>query len=115
MFSPISEKPKLPSPLPMPKQSDFIQSESDPYSDSCLEQLESLDNLDDTLEDSDLQMETRSVKNVKKPISIIKLDLKPLELKPPEVKPQKLVTPGNNNSNKLWIDIARSDIEPIQA
>lgn len=76
-FSPISEKPKLPNPLPMPKQSDFIQSETDLYSDLCSEQLESLDALEE-----------------EEPPKVVKLNLKPLELKSLDIKPQKLATPG---------------------
>ncbi|GLV42585.1 Eps15 homology domain containing protein-binding protein 1 [Carabus blaptoides fortunei] len=78
-FSPISEKPKLPNPLPMPKQSDFIQSETDLYSDLCSEQLESLDALEE-----------------EEPPKVVKLNLKPLELKSLDIKPQKLATPGQD-------------------
>lgn len=94
MFSPIAEKPKL-SQVPMPKQSDFIQSESDPYSDNCLEQLESLDNLDSTLDDTcEIKTTKTETNHVRCNKNNIKLELKPLELKPPELRPQKLVTPG---------------------
>lgn len=78
----------------MPKQSDFIQSETDPYSDNCLEKLESLENIQESIEESlDIKTDTAK-KNTKN--TNIKLDLKPLELKPPELKPQKLATPGQD-------------------
>lgn len=90
-FSPMGEKPKIPNPLPMPKQSDFIQSETDIYSDLCSQQLESLDTIEE-----DVPIEPPP-KIIQPQLPKVKtLNLKPLELKPPELKPQKLATPGQD-------------------
>ncbi|XP_031332503.1 EH domain-binding protein 1 isoform X1 [Photinus pyralis] len=94
-FSPLSDKPKIPYQIPPPKQSDFNQSETDPYSDLCSEQLEKLDSLEEECE-NDVVLPARP-KNVN-------LKLQPLELKinePKEtisIKPQqqKLTTPGQD-------------------
>ncbi|KAK5640350.1 hypothetical protein RI129_011161 [Pyrocoelia pectoralis] len=94
-FSPLSEKPKIPYQIPLPKESDFHQSDTDPYSDLCSEQLEKLDSLEEECENDNI-LPPRP-KNVN-------LKLQPLDLKinePKEtvsVKPQqqKLTTPGQD-------------------
>ncbi|KAF5289663.1 hypothetical protein FQR65_LT11780 [Abscondita terminalis] len=94
-FSPLSEKPKMPYQMPVPKQSDFNQPETDPYSDLCSEQLEKLDSLDEECE-NDCVAPTRP-KNVN--LKLQSLDLKINEPKDTiSVKPQqqKLTTPGQD-------------------
>ncbi|KAK4873284.1 hypothetical protein RN001_015313 [Aquatica leii] len=94
-FSPLSEKPKMPYQMPVPKQSDFNQTETDPYSDLCSEQLEKLDSLDEESE-NDSVMQSRP-KNVN--LKLQSLDLKINEPKETiSVKPQqhKLTTPGQD-------------------
>lgn len=90
-FSPLSEKPKMPYHIPLPKQSDFNQTETDPYSDLCSEQLEKLDSLEEECENDNVSPPRPKNVNIK----LQPLDLKINEPKEP-VKPQqqKLTTPG---------------------
>ncbi|KAF5302964.1 hypothetical protein FQA39_LY10142 [Lamprigera yunnana] len=94
-FSPLSEKPKMPYNVPMPKQSDFNQPETDPYSDLCSEQLENLDSLEEECENDSI-ISSRP-KNVN--LKIQTLDLKINESKETsniKLQQQKLTTPGQD-------------------
>lgn len=85
-FSPLAEKSNLPSiSIPPPKKSDFMEPETDIYSELCTEQL---DNLDKPVEENE-----NSFNNLQRP-SNVNLQLQPLDLKNNESKNQKLTTPG---------------------
>lgn len=88
--SPISEKPKILTSVVAPKQSDFAESEVDPYSELCTQQLDSLANLEEELEMDTTPPVIVSPKEI--PVSKPQqLDLKQNEAKPQQ---QKLTTPG---------------------
>lgn len=88
MFSPLSEKPKVLTNIPAPRQSDFAQSDNDPYSELCTQQLDNLDSLE---EESDIS-------NISSPpkVKSINLKLQLLDLKENEPPKQKLTTPGQD-------------------
>lgn len=91
-FSPLSEKPKMPYHIPLPKQSDFNQTDTDPYSDLCSEQLEKLDSLEEECENDSTSPPRPKNVNLK----LQPLDLKINELKEPVKPQQKLTTPGQD-------------------
>lgn len=85
-FSPIMDKPKIITNLPPPKSSDFLETDTDPYSELCSEQL---DNLEEIEEDND-----NITKQPPRPKSV-NLKLQPLDVqKEIDSKSQKLTTPG---------------------
>lgn len=94
-FSPICERPKIVRQIPAPNQSDFQQNEVDPYSELCTQQLDSLDNLEEELE-NDSVVSSKEKTIVMKPQKLQPLDLKKNEPKQP---PQKLTTPGEYITN----------------
>lgn len=73
--------------MPLPKLADFAESETDPYSEECMEVLDQLEAVE---EDSNEVA-------ISKP-KLISVKLKPLELKEhvelPKTPQQKLTTPG---------------------
>lgn len=88
--SPLYDKPKLYTKVPAPKKSDFLESETDVYSDLCSEQL---DNLDTFAEESKTTISVSSPR----PSKNFSLKLEPLDLKENEPpKMQKLTTPGQD-------------------
>lgn len=86
-FSPIGEQPKIVTQVPPPKFSDFKETDTDPYSELCTQQLDSLGNLEEEPE-IEFTPPTKKESTAK---------LQPLDLKRNEPKPQppqKLTTPG---------------------
>lgn len=92
-FSPLGEKPKIITNLPAPKRTDFVQNESDPYSELCSEQLDNLDTLEEVNE---------NISNIPLRPNNVSFKLEPLDLKKEnETKTQKLTTPGRHRVNLI--------------
>lgn len=93
MFSPIAEKPMFVTNIPPPKSTDFLEPDTDPYSEYCTEQLDKLNEFDEEFENSS--------KTPLRPNNVC-LKLLPLEAhKENESKTQRLTTPGKNNISQV--------------
>lgn len=96
-FAPLTEKPKVSTIIPPPRESDFNIPERDAYSDMCFEQLEKLDIVEEERE-SDVSAESINVNPPKS--NNVTIKLQPLDLKVNEpvketkLQQQKLTTPG---------------------
>lgn len=97
--SPIAEKEsspqlKIQTKFPLPKETDFIKSEVDPYSELCSRQL---DGLDDVCEETEMEVE-QSKEPIKsentKVVNVNKLQPLDLKVNEPKIAAQKLTTPG---------------------
>lgn len=81
------EKPKIiTTNIPPPKSSDFFETDTDPYSELCSEQLDNLDEIEEENENI--------IKQPPRPKSV-NLKLQPIDAqKENEPKTQRLTTPG---------------------